>query len=67
MTIVPIAAHGGVRRIRFGLRLRTAWHQSRKRRGSTVDMGQHDARPATCRRGARLDVNQAVSHFPQQN
>ncbi|KUY55189.1 hypothetical protein WS45_02320 [Burkholderia sp. RF2-non_BP3] len=65
MTIVPIAVQGGIHCIRF--QLQTAWHQSRKRRGSAVDMGQRDAPRATCRHGALLDVSQAAGPFPQQN
>ncbi|MBA9897677.1 hypothetical protein D7207_07860 [Burkholderia cepacia] len=65
MTIAPIVVHGGVRRIR--LRLRTAWHQSRKRRASSIDMGQDGVRPVNDRHAALLDVSQATGLFPQQN
>ncbi|MDN7874980.1 hypothetical protein [Burkholderia aenigmatica] len=65
MTILPIAMHGGVRRIRF--RLQTTWHQSRKRRALTVDMGQDRVPPVKDRHGALLDVSQAIGPFHQQN
>ncbi|WP_260436050.1 hypothetical protein [Burkholderia sp. Bp9143] len=65
MTIFPLAVHERVRCVRF--RLLTAWHQSRKRRVSSVDVGQDDAPAATCRRGALLDVSQAAGRFRQQN
>ncbi|WP_124625171.1 hypothetical protein [Burkholderia sp. Bp9012] len=65
MTILPIAVHGGVRRIRF--RLLTAWHQSRKCRGSTVDLSHGEARHANDRHGALLDVSQAGGAFRQHN
>ncbi|MCA8052333.1 hypothetical protein [Burkholderia arboris] len=63
MTIAPIAVHGGVRRIR----LRTAWHQSRKRRALPVDMGQDGMPPVNDRHAALLDVSQAIGPFLQQN
>ncbi|KVB55019.1 hypothetical protein WI60_17335 [Burkholderia cepacia] len=65
MTIAPIVVHGGVRRIR--LRLRTAWHQSRKRRAPSIDMGQDGVRPVNDRHAALLDGSQAIGPFPQQN
>ncbi|AOK07625.1 hypothetical protein KDW55_05040 [Burkholderia sp. AU19243] len=64
MIIVPIAAHGG-RRVRF--RLGTVWHQSRKRRGSALDLRHGEARRANDRHGALLDVYQAAGAFRQHN
>ncbi|WP_256976437.1 hypothetical protein [Burkholderia sp. AU28863] len=76
MTIFPIAAHGGFAAFGSGCgrgrpvadgRLRTAWHQSRKHRGSTVDLRHGEARHANGRHGALLDVSQAAGAFRQHN
>lgn len=65
MTLFPITGHGLVCTARF--RLQTAWPQSRKRGGKSVDLGQDGAPAAKRRHDTRLDVSQAACPFSRHN